>query len=186
MPDGQRRRLVIDANILIRAALGRRVKETLVSHAEPVDFFAPDIAFDDAEEHLPAVLTKFDRVAQIDPALAFLNQLRSIVAAVPEEAFRDIKDEALARIQRDPDDWPVLAVAMLLDCPIWTEDNDFFGTGVPPGPPTASTSISPRPPDRSPSRYPRPDSAASSSASCLSAASRPKPSRLSSARPRLL
>lgn len=20
---------------------------------------------------------------------------------------------------------------MLLDCPIWTEDNDFFGTGVP-------------------------------------------------------
>lgn len=131
MPDGQRRRLVIDANILIRAALGRRVKETLVSHAEPVDFFAPDIAFDDAEEHLPAVLTKFDRVAQIDPALAFLNQLRSIVAAVPEEAFRDIKDEALARIQRDPDDWPVLAVVMLLDCPIWTEDNDFFGTGVP-------------------------------------------------------
>ncbi|HRL80037.1 MAG TPA: hypothetical protein PLK46_06875 [Propioniciclava sp.] len=41
MPDGQRRRLVIDANILIRAALGRRVKETHVSHAEAVDFFPP-------------------------------------------------------------------------------------------------------------------------------------------------
>ena len=130
MPTEQRR-LVIDANILIRAVLGRRVKETITSHAEDVDFFAPEIAFDDAEKHLPAVLTKFDRAAEIEPALAFLTQLRSIVAPVPEEAYLDIKDEALARIQRDPDDWPVLAVAMLLDCPIWTEDNDFFGTGVP-------------------------------------------------------
>lgn len=89
MPDGQRRRLVIDANILIRAVLGRRGKETITSHTEDVDFFAP------------------------------------------EDAYLDIKDQALARIQRDPGDWPVLAVAMLLDCPIWTEDNDFFGTGVP-------------------------------------------------------
>ena len=131
MPEGQRRRLVIDANILIRAVLGRRVKETITSHAEDTDFFAPEVAFDDAEEHLPAVLTKFNRAGEIESALAFLNQLRDIVAAVPEDAYLDIKAEALARIQRDPDDWPVLAVAMLLDCPIWTEDNDFFGTGVP-------------------------------------------------------
>ncbi len=39
---------------------------------------------------------------------------------------------ALARIeQRDPDDWPILATALALECPIWTEDNDFFGAGVP-------------------------------------------------------
>lgn len=131
MPDGQRRRLVIDANILIRAVLGRRVKETITSHTEDVDFFAPEVAFDEAEEHLPAVLTKFGRADEIEPVLAFLDQLRNIVAVVPEDAYLDIKDQALARIQRDPDDWPVLAVAMLLDCPIWTEDNDFFGTGVP-------------------------------------------------------
>ena len=31
---------------------------------------------------------------------------------------------------RDADDWPVLACAMLLSCPVWTEDTDFFGTGV--------------------------------------------------------
>ena len=37
----QRRRLVIDANILIRAILGRRVKETFIGHAEQVDFLAP-------------------------------------------------------------------------------------------------------------------------------------------------
>ncbi|TRU47719.1 MAG: hypothetical protein EWV91_10405, partial [Microcystis aeruginosa Ma_QC_Ca_00000000_S207] len=29
------------------------------------------------------------------------------------------------------DDWPILATALLFNCPIWTEDQDFFGTGVP-------------------------------------------------------
>lgn len=48
MPSRQRRRLVVDANILIRA-----------------------------------VLTKFNRTAEIEAARAFLDQLRSIVAAVP-------------------------------------------------------------------------------------------------------
>ena len=28
------------------------------------------------------------------------------------------------------EDWPVLACALALECPIWTEDRDFFGTGV--------------------------------------------------------
>jgi predicted nucleic acid-binding protein len=31
---------------------------------------------------------------------------------------------------RDIEDWPIMATAMLLDCPIWTEDQDFFGSGV--------------------------------------------------------
>ncbi|MCC6367466.1 MAG: nucleotide-binding protein, partial [Bryobacterales bacterium] len=30
----------------------------------------------------------------------------------------------------DEDDWPVLAAALALCCPIWTEDTDFFGCGV--------------------------------------------------------
>ena len=42
------------------------------------------------------------------------------------------KDMAISRIHmRDMDDWPVVSAALLLNCPIWTEDKDFFGTGVP-------------------------------------------------------
>jgi len=41
------------------------------------------------------------------------------------------KTQALQRIAlRDADDWPVLACAMAIGCPVWTEDADFFGTGV--------------------------------------------------------
>ena len=44
------------------------------------------------------------------------------------EPFEDLARQWIA--PRDEDDWPVLAAALALDCPIWTEDTDFFGCGV--------------------------------------------------------
>jgi predicted nucleic acid-binding protein len=42
-----------------------------------------------------------------------------------------MQTQALQRISiRDADDWPVLACAMTMACPVWTEDVDFFGTGI--------------------------------------------------------
>ena len=32
---------------------------------------------------------------------------------------------------RNIQDWPVVATALLFNCPIWTEDKDFFGVGIP-------------------------------------------------------
>lgn len=126
------RRLVLDANILIRAVLGRRVKKIIDTYATQASFFVPAIAYDDAERHLPQILTKHDRADDIEPALAYLTQLQTTVTPIAEEIYLDQKVEALARIeQRDPDDWPILATALVFDCPIWTEDNDFFGTGIP-------------------------------------------------------
>jgi predicted nucleic acid-binding protein len=126
------RRLILDANILIRAVLGKRVKNVIATYAVEAEFFVPEVAYDDAERHLPQALTKHDRAEEIDPALTYLAQLRETVLPVPEELYLEQKAEALARIeQRDPDDWPILATALVLACPSWTEDNDFFGTGVP-------------------------------------------------------
>ena len=31
---------------------------------------------------------------------------------------------------RDIDDWPIAAVALMLNIPVWTEDQDFFGSGI--------------------------------------------------------
>lgn len=45
--------------------------------------------------------------------------------------YEGFEEPARARISaRDPADWPVVAAALLLNAPIWTEDNDFFGTGI--------------------------------------------------------
>ncbi len=45
--------------------------------------------------------------------------------------YVEYEKSARARMRsRDETDWPIVASALLLDCPIWTEDRDFFGCGV--------------------------------------------------------
>ncbi len=43
------RALVLDANILIRAVLGNRVRRILEAHADDISFFIPDSAYAEAE-----------------------------------------------------------------------------------------------------------------------------------------
>ena len=65
-------------------------------------------------------------------SLVVLDGFEAVVLAVAEETYEVARVDAEARLEgRDLDDWPILATAMVLDCPIWTEDKDFFGTGVP-------------------------------------------------------
>ncbi|MBP6535619.1 MAG: nucleotide-binding protein [Xylophilus sp.] len=121
--------IVLDANILIRAVLGQRVRTLIQAHAATVKFFAPDVAYADARKYLPALLEK----RGVDPsaALLVLDALERIVHPMDMEVYAGMRQPALRRIEmRDADDWPVLACAMVLGCPIWTEDADFFGTGI--------------------------------------------------------
>ena len=121
--------IVLDANILIRAVLGKRVREILIEHAAAVKFFAPDVAYADARKYLPALLAK--RSIDSTAASTVLDSLESIVQPIDFELYAGQEQQALQRIAiRNADDWPVLACAMTIGCPVWTEDADFFGTGV--------------------------------------------------------
>ena len=125
------RAIVLDANILLRAVLGSRVPRLLADFAREVTFLTPDVALDEVREHLPAILGKRGEAAQLRGALAKLAALQGVVQVVGHAEYAVMKRAALARVgPRDPDDWPIMACALLLDCPIWTEDRDFFGTGV--------------------------------------------------------
>lgn len=47
------------------------------------------------------------------------------------EVYGRFETAARQRLKkRDEEDSPVLATALALECPIWTEDADFFGAGV--------------------------------------------------------
>lgn len=123
------RAIVLDANILIRAVLGTRVRELILENAATVKFFSPDVAYADARKYLPALLEK--RGVQSAAAMAVLDALESIVKPLEFDLYAGLQQQALQRISmRDADDWPILACAMMIDCPVWTEDADFFGTGV--------------------------------------------------------
>ena len=117
----------------MRAVLGRRVRQNIETHIEHAAFFAPDVAFVDARRHLPDVVRKRGGDdAAVAAALELLDAVARNVDEIEADAYESHRSAALARIEkRDPDDWPILATAMALDCPVWTEDNDFFGTGVP-------------------------------------------------------
>jgi predicted nucleic acid-binding protein len=124
-----RRALVVDANILVRAVLGKRVREVIEAYADDVLFFVPDTAYAEAEEHLTALVTK--RGDDPEKALALLRAVRGLADMIGSEVYGEFEAEARGRLrQRDAEDWPVLAAAIALHCPIWTEDTDFFGCGV--------------------------------------------------------
>jgi predicted nucleic acid-binding protein len=63
--------------------------------------------------------------------LTALVTIGQLVRTIEFETYAPM--EALARqrlARRDEDDWQILAAALAVVCPIWTEDADFFGCGV--------------------------------------------------------
>jgi len=125
----ERRTLVLDANILIRAVLGHRVRHHHEVHADRVSFFVPVTAYAEAEEHLAALVMK--RGGKPAKALVSLRAMAALTTLVSDDLYGNFEAEARKRLgARDPEDWPVLAAALALGCPIWTEDTDFFGCGV--------------------------------------------------------
>lgn len=122
-----RQALVLDANILIRAVLGQRVFKLLNQYNSTTAFFAPDEAFTDAEKYLPPIFEA--RGLDWGVGATVLSRLPALVQYIEFDVYCEFEVKARQRI-RDVRDWPVLATAMALDCPVWTEDQDFFGSGV--------------------------------------------------------
>ncbi len=122
--------IVLDANILSRAVLGRRVRQLIETYApQGVRFFAPDVSFDDAEKYLPLLLKK--RGQPDADVSASLEYLRHIIEPIQNDLYDTFESEARERLRgRDESDWPILATAIGLACPLWSEDSDFFGAGI--------------------------------------------------------
>jgi len=123
------RGLILDANVLLRAVFGRRVLQILEKYEDEARFYTPDVCFQDAKRYIP-VISK-DRGFDVDLSLSVLDQIGRLVEGVDRSLYEEYESTARRRIElRDPEDWPVVAVALLLEMPIWTEDQDFFGSGV--------------------------------------------------------
>ena len=69
-----------------------------------------------------------ERELVLQNAMTLLAENVTVVAA---SEYREHEAAARARVPRDPNDWPTAALARSLGCGIWTNDQDFFGCGVP-------------------------------------------------------
>lgn len=125
----QKRRIILDANILIRAILGQKAYRLLEGYGQTCSFLTPELCALEAEKHLTSIVSK--KGMDVQTALEALHALFNIVQILPPEVYETYKSAAMARIShRDSDDWPLVALSLVLDCPIWTEDGDFFGVGI--------------------------------------------------------
>lgn len=105
--------IVLDANILIRAVLGSKVRTLITTHSDTVDFFTPDVCLSDARKYLPLLFEK--RSLPSEPALALLASLEHFVQITDENVYKNAADEARLRIKsRDIQDWPIVATALTL------------------------------------------------------------------------
>ena len=89
----------------------------------------PDTAVDiDAAAEQAIGLLLADPATRANPYSVYGALLAQRVYRTPLDIW---KADARQRLRgRDEEDWPVLATALSLSCAIWTEDTDFFGTGV--------------------------------------------------------
>ena len=88
---------------------------------------SPLTVADEVAEHLPAVAGK----AKVNPSLALLALRAMPVDWQLPDVYEPFRDEALERIgARDADDWPVVAVALALGLPVWSQDKDFNDAGL--------------------------------------------------------
>lgn len=125
----RRKGLVLDANILLRAVFGTRIRQILEVYEDAVVFYSPDVCLAEAEKYIAEVAKRKGLDSKL--AKSILDHLCLIVQSVDKSLYEGHEKLARERIERrDPRDWPVVALALLLDIPVWTEDQDFFGSGV--------------------------------------------------------
>ena len=116
--------------------LGSRVIWLLLTYANSTHFRTTELAYEEVRTHLLRILARrgipTETIAQLLEK-EVLGRLPILVGPVPLEVYADFEAESRRRLaKRDEADWPFLALALALrlDCPIWTEDPDFFGSGV--------------------------------------------------------
>lgn len=125
----QSRRLIIDANILVRAVLGVHVRALIERYCESAAFYVAESNVEEALQYLAELAPR--RGIPEEVWRASLAGIMAAVQIIPQVELAAAEAEAMARIgKRDPADWPAVAGALQFDCPVWTEDEDFFGSGV--------------------------------------------------------
>ena len=128
-------RLVVDTSVLVGEALRETGRRRLGE--DRLELFLPERMWGETQIELPRRARAFARrrgfAMELADGLAArcLEVIEANLALLEEAVYSALEDEARERSLRDPDDWPVVASAMALSAGIWTNDNDFLGTGVP-------------------------------------------------------
>jgi len=119
-------RLAADANVLLSAVLGGRAR--LILHSTQIEeILTVESILAEVEEYA-SLLARKKRLAE---DLVLLAVAAMPLRVVGRADYAASIPEAMKRIgPRDPDDAELLALALTFQVPVWSNDQDFEGTGV--------------------------------------------------------
>ncbi|RDV80916.1 PIN domain-containing protein [Ammonifex thiophilus] len=114
-------KLAVDANPILSAAIGGKAGQVFLAGSE-LEFLTVEPVLDEVEKYLPILAAKKGlSLSLTKTALALLP-----LVVVPTREYAAFIGKAQELIgQRDPDDVPLLALALTYRYPVWTNDSDF-------------------------------------------------------------
>jgi len=119
----ERLRIVIDTNILIGSLVRNASFKARLLKNKQFQFFFPDYGLAEVEKFREYICTKRRKdttAPSFDYAMKFLLES---VTVVPRQLYQDQIPGAYAVMEKiDPKDTPFLALALHLECPLWSDD----------------------------------------------------------------
>lgn len=113
--------LAADANVLLSALIGGRARLVL-THPQVHELFTAEHTFSEVGEYVPILA----RQKRLPPDVLLLAMAALPVTLVGPAQYAKSIAEATKRIgRRDPEDIDLLALALHLQIPIWSNDRDF-------------------------------------------------------------
>ncbi len=112
-------KLVADANIAISAIIRADGKTRELLFRRSLEIFAPEVLLTELEAHRSEVLEK-SSLSELEFSIS-LSRIFSNIHLIPSNDFGLRIPEAV-RISPDVDNSHYLALALSLDCPVWSND----------------------------------------------------------------
>ncbi|HOV42892.1 MAG TPA: PIN domain-containing protein [Syntrophothermus lipocalidus] len=111
----------MDANVILSALIGGKAIRVFIE-AKELKFVTTDRVVGEVREYIPVLAKRKNLSRNVMEAVFSLLELE----VVEKEAYLQHVPKALELIgRRDPDDADLVALALALNCPVWTNDNDL-------------------------------------------------------------
>jgi predicted nucleic acid-binding protein len=120
-------RLAVDANPILSAIIGGSARTVFIKSEKSTAFYTTAFNYREVEKYIPIFASKRD--IPIDDLYLAFSMLPLNVCDY--NFYNDKVKQAKELIEkRDKDDFHLLALALKLSCPIWSNDKDFGGLGM--------------------------------------------------------
>ena len=118
--------LFSDANVLLSAVLGGRAK-AILQHPEIEQVLTAEATLAEVQEYAVILGPK----KRLSPDILLLAVAALPISVVEQSVYASALPRARKLIaRRDPDDVEMLALALHLRLPLWSNDNDFEDAGI--------------------------------------------------------